>query len=204
MADEYSSMAYDYSVTHIVGGTGPQPGTLSWLITIPGNQRNSICVESPSSTHHVSSQQPTASSRPGKEDKEMGTSQHECWQHHVLSPSPLLTVHPVSGHYRRSLGLSLCFLAASSQYCWSFCLVKQKVENCWPASTHGSGPSHPFLHLSSRSISVWHVVIRVTQLTELGPGTKVHQIEQLLVHQQYSAVLQRNNITLLEWEQPVQ
>ncbi|KAL2306618.1 hypothetical protein Nmel_004547 [Mimus melanotis] len=76
---------------------------------------------------------------------------------------------------RRRLGLSHCFLAASSQYSWSFCLVKQK-----------------------------HVVIKITQLTELGPRAEAHQIEQLLVHQRYSAVHQRKNITLLKWEQPVQ
>lgn len=29
MADEYGPMAYDCGVTHIVGGTGPQPGILS-------------------------------------------------------------------------------------------------------------------------------------------------------------------------------
>lgn len=55
---------------------------------------------------------------------------------------------------------------------------------------------------SPRNMGTWHVVIRIIQLTE--PGAKVHQIGQLLIHQQYNAVRQRNNITLLEWEQPVQ
>lgn len=144
----------------------------------------------------------------------MGTSQHEhmpCWQYCVLFPSTLLTGHPVPGNcrvwmrlLRRRLGLSHCFLAAFSQYSWSFRLVKQKVGNCWPAAAQGSAPSNSLLHLPPRNIGRWHGLIRITQLTELGPGAKVHQFEQMLVRQQYSAVHQRNNITLLEWEQPIQ
>lgn len=213
MADEYGPMAYDFRVTHIVGGTCPQPGALSWLISIAGNQTSGACAGAASPAHGKSSQQPPLHRGPVRRMR-MGTSQHEqvaCWQCHVLFPCPLHTVHPVPGHCRAQmrdcsgtrLGLSHCFLAASSQYSWSFCLVKQKVGNCWPATADGSGPFNPFLHLSSRNTGTWHVMTKTTQLTELGPGAEVHQTEQLLAHQ-LQCCHQRNNITLLEWEQPAQ
>lgn len=63
----------------------------------------------------------------------------------------------------------------------------EEVGNCWPAAAHGSDPSNPFLQLPSRNTGSWHVVIRSTQFTELGSGAEVHQIEQLLDHQQSSA-----------------
>ncbi|NXA61296.1 ACRO protein, partial [Mohoua ochrocephala] len=111
-------MAYDYGMTHVVGGTGAQPEALPWLIQHPW--------------------------QPDKQRMCRGS---------LISTQWVLTA------------------------------------------------AHRFI--KARNIGIWSVVIRVTQLTQLAPGAKVHHTEKLLVHQQYSAVHQRNYITLLEWEQPV-
>uniref|UniRef100_A0A8D0KQQ6 Acrosin n=1 Tax=Strix occidentalis caurina TaxID=311401 RepID=A0A8D0KQQ6_STROC len=52
--------------------------------------------------------------------------------------------------------------------------------------------------------SMWRVVIGATQLTHLGPEAQVRNIKRLLVHKHYSSISERNNIALLELDQPVQ
>lgn len=49
---------------------------------------------------------------------------------------------------------------------------------------------------------MWWVVIRVGQLTQLGPEAQVRNIKQ--VHEHYSNISERNDIALLELDQPVQ
>ncbi|NXA75169.1 ACRO protein, partial [Thryothorus ludovicianus] len=50
----------------------------------------------------------------------------------------------------------------------------------------------------------WKVVIGATDLAQLGPEVAVRHIQRLLVHQHYVAALERNNIALLELDQPVE
>ncbi|NXD23584.1 ACRO protein, partial [Spelaeornis formosus] len=56
----------------------------------------------------------------------------------------------------------------------------------------------------SRNISTMRLLIGVTQLTEPGPGAEVRLIKRLLVHEEYSPTDQRNDIALLELNEPVQ
>ncbi|CAM9156503.1 unnamed protein product [Bubo scandiacus] len=56
----------------------------------------------------------------------------------------------------------------------------------------------------ARHITMWRVVIGATQLTQLGPEAQVRNIKCLLVHEHYSSISERNNIALLELDQPVQ
>ncbi|NXE36342.1 ACRO protein, partial [Ptilorrhoa leucosticta] len=54
-----------------------------------------------------------------------------------------------------------------------------------------------------RNISAMRLLIGATQLTEPGPGAEVRLIKQLLVHKEYGASDQRNDIALLELNEPV-
>uniref|UniRef100_A0A8D0FAE8 Peptidase S1 domain-containing protein n=1 Tax=Strix occidentalis caurina TaxID=311401 RepID=A0A8D0FAE8_STROC len=56
----------------------------------------------------------------------------------------------------------------------------------------------------ARHITVWHVAVGATHLTQPGPEAQVRNIKRLLVHKDYSSTLQRNDIALLELDQPVQ
>ncbi|KAM6416346.1 acrosin-like [Pluvialis apricaria] len=58
--------------------------------------------------------------------------------------------------------------------------------------------------IEARHITMWRVVIGATQLTRLGPEAQVRHIKRLLVHEHYSNITQRNDIALLELDQPVQ
>uniref|UniRef100_A0A8C0FWX4 Peptidase S1 domain-containing protein n=1 Tax=Bubo bubo TaxID=30461 RepID=A0A8C0FWX4_BUBBB len=62
----------------------------------------------------------------------------------------------------------------------------------------------PSPHLPSRHITTWRVVVGATRLTQLGPEAQVRNIKRLLVHEDYSSTSQRNDIALLELDQPVQ
>ncbi|XP_050181011.1 acrosin-like [Myiozetetes cayanensis] len=53
-------------------------------------------------------------------------------------------------------------------------------------------------------VSKWEVVIGATDLTELGPAAELRHIQRLLVHQHYAPALARNNIALLELDEPVE
>ncbi|CAN0325633.1 unnamed protein product, partial [Bubo scandiacus] len=59
-------------------------------------------------------------------------------------------------------------------------------------------------HCFIKHITMWRVVIRATQLTQLGPEAQVRNIKRLLVHEHYSSTSERNDIALLELDQPVQ
>ncbi|NWS36827.1 ACRO protein, partial [Polioptila caerulea] len=52
-------------------------------------------------------------------------------------------------------------------------------------------------------LSRWKVVIGATDLAQPGPESKKCRIQRLLVHQHYVAASERNNIALLELDQPV-
>ncbi|XP_056180963.1 acrosin-like [Falco biarmicus] len=62
--------------------------------------------------------------------------------------------------------------------------------------------AHCFIEV--RDITVLRVVLGATQLTQLGPEAQVRAVRRLLVHQHYWNVTQRNDIALLELDQPVQ
>ncbi|XP_068868958.1 acrosin-like isoform X1 [Aphelocoma coerulescens] len=55
----------------------------------------------------------------------------------------------------------------------------------------------------SRNISAMRLLIGATQLTEPGPGAEVRLIKRLLVHKEYGASDQSNDIALLELNEPV-
>ncbi|NWW15469.1 ACRO protein, partial [Falcunculus frontatus] len=52
--------------------------------------------------------------------------------------------------------------------------------------------------------STWKVVIGATDLTQPGPEAERRRIERVLIHQSYDDDSERNNIALLELEQPVE
>ncbi|XP_014746277.1 PREDICTED: acrosin-like [Sturnus vulgaris] len=52
--------------------------------------------------------------------------------------------------------------------------------------------------------STWEVVIGATDLTQPGPEAAVRHIQRLLVHQHYVPATARNDIALLELDQPVE
>ncbi|NXS98682.1 ACRO protein, partial [Jacana jacana] len=58
--------------------------------------------------------------------------------------------------------------------------------------------------LKARNITMWRVVIGISQLSQLGPEAQVRNIKQLLAHKHYSSISERNDIALLELDQPVQ
>uniref|UniRef100_A0A8C0BP16 Peptidase S1 domain-containing protein n=1 Tax=Buteo japonicus TaxID=224669 RepID=A0A8C0BP16_9AVES len=62
--------------------------------------------------------------------------------------------------------------------------------------------AHCFIEASY--VTMWRVVIGATQLTRLGPEAQVRNIKRLLVHERYSNLSERNDIALLELDQPVQ
>ncbi|XP_040441661.1 acrosin-like [Falco naumanni] len=88
------------------------------------------------------------------------------------------------------------------------------IQNPWQVGTgHTYGGSlinaqwvltaaHCFIEASY--ITMWRVVIGATRLTQLGPEAQVRNIKRLLLHQGYSNITQRNDIALLELDQPVQ
>ncbi|NXR36771.1 ACRO protein, partial [Zosterops hypoxanthus] len=53
-------------------------------------------------------------------------------------------------------------------------------------------------------ISKWEVVIGATDLTQLGPESEVRHIQRLQVHQHYVPATARNDIALVELDQPVE
>ncbi|XP_063253317.1 chymotrypsin-like elastase family member 2A [Prinia subflava] len=55
-----------------------------------------------------------------------------------------------------------------------------------------------------RDFSAWGVVMGATDLTQPGPKAVVRHIQRLLVHQHYMAATARNDIALLELQQPVE
>ncbi|KAL2295210.1 hypothetical protein Nmel_018371, partial [Mimus melanotis] len=57
--------------------------------------------------------------------------------------------------------------------------------------------------LQARNVTMWRVLIGATQLTHLGPEAQVRHVKRLLVHQQYTAASQQNDIALLQLDRPV-
>ncbi|KAI1239573.1 hypothetical protein IHE44_0012699 [Lamprotornis superbus] len=56
----------------------------------------------------------------------------------------------------------------------------------------------------SRDVSIYKVVIGATDLAEPGPKAAVRHVKRILVHHDYVATTARNDIALLELEQPVE
>ncbi|NWT75221.1 ACRO protein, partial [Prunella himalayana] len=61
-------------------------------------------------------------------------------------------------------------------------------------------------HCFARSggYSAWEVVIGAIDLTQMGPEAEVRRIQRLLLHQHYVAATARNDIALVELDQPVE
>ncbi|KAM6306960.1 acrosin-like [Podargus strigoides] len=58
--------------------------------------------------------------------------------------------------------------------------------------------------IEAKHIMMWRVVIGATQLTRLGPEAQVRTVRRLLLHEHYNSASQKNDIALLELDQPVQ
>ncbi|NXX50723.1 ACRO protein, partial [Tricholaema leucomelas] len=58
--------------------------------------------------------------------------------------------------------------------------------------------------IGARNIDMWQVVVGATYLSHPGPGTQVRNIKQLLPHPGYSNLSSRQDLALLELDQPVQ
>ncbi|NWY21786.1 ACRO protein, partial [Aphelocoma coerulescens] len=79
------------------------------------------------------------------------------------------------------------------------------VAHCFARSGPGNaGLLQPLALLPVTPLSTWEVVIGTTDLTQLGPESKVRHIQRLLVHQHYVAATARNDIALLELDQLVE
>ncbi|NXH46380.1 ACRO protein, partial [Dicaeum eximium] len=52
--------------------------------------------------------------------------------------------------------------------------------------------------------SLWDVVMGATDLTQMGPEAEVRHIQRLVVHQHYVPATARNDIALLELDQPAE
>ncbi|NWX23611.1 ACRO protein, partial [Aegotheles bennettii] len=57
--------------------------------------------------------------------------------------------------------------------------------------------------VDAKHVHMWRVVLGATQLTQLGPEVQVRSIRRLLVHERYHHASGRNDIALLELDQPV-
>ncbi|NXI60732.1 ACRO protein, partial [Chloroceryle aenea] len=55
----------------------------------------------------------------------------------------------------------------------------------------------------ARHVTKWRVVVGATHLARLGPEAQVRRIKRLMAHQHYSSGSERNDIALLELDQPV-
>ncbi|KFU89919.1 Acrosin, partial [Chaetura pelagica] len=62
--------------------------------------------------------------------------------------------------------------------------------------------AHCFINASY--ISTWRVVIGANRLSQLGPEAQVRNIRRLLVHELYNNLTHRNDIAVLELDQPIQ
>ncbi|NXK42540.1 ACRO protein, partial [Piprites chloris] len=56
----------------------------------------------------------------------------------------------------------------------------------------------------ARNVSKWEVVIGATNLSHLGPEAVVQEIKRILIHKHFMDGSKRNNIALLELDQPVE
>ncbi|XP_038011717.1 acrosin-like isoform X5 [Motacilla alba alba] len=133
------------------------------------------CAPVSSSAPSGCSRSHTASPGPGK-----GQQGQRCPQSTGRCPA-----HSTTGHFPVRLG-------------------KQRAGKCWAAAARGSVPCHPSVHLLPRGISMWDVIIGATDLSQPGPKAAVRRIQRLLVHQHYVAATARNDIALLELDQPVE
>ncbi|KAM6314492.1 acrosin-like [Podargus strigoides] len=58
--------------------------------------------------------------------------------------------------------------------------------------------------IEAKNIHMWRVVIGATHLARLGPETQVRAVKRLIAHEHYVAGPEKNDIALLELDQPVQ
>ncbi|NWQ84813.1 ACRO protein, partial [Columbina picui] len=64
--------------------------------------------------------------------------------------------------------------------------------------------AHCFIGVEPSDIPAWRVVLGATHLSRLGYESQVRNIKRLLVHERYYNITQRNDIALVQLDQPVQ
>ncbi|NXT30375.1 ACRO protein, partial [Syrrhaptes paradoxus] len=62
--------------------------------------------------------------------------------------------------------------------------------------------AHCFINASN--ISRWRVVVGATQLSQLGPEAQVRNVKRLVAHEGYTTIPTKNDVALLELDEPVQ
>ncbi|NXA18065.1 ACRO protein, partial [Ibidorhyncha struthersii] len=94
---------------------------------------------------------------------------------------------------------------------WPWIIIMQDPWNIGTGHICGGSLTSPqgvltaaHCFIEARHITMWWVVIRATRLTQLGPEAQARNIKQLLIHEHYSSILERNDTALLELDQPVQ
>ncbi|NWI05017.1 ACRO protein, partial [Tichodroma muraria] len=88
--------------------------------------------------------------------------------------------------------------------------VQVTLENGTWHMCSGALLSHRWVLTAARcfnragDVRQWKVVIGATDLAQPGPEAEVFQIKRILVHHSYDSATARNNIALLELDQPVE
>ncbi|KAM9580699.1 LOW QUALITY PROTEIN: acrosin-like [Guaruba guarouba] len=191
-------MAVFHGMSHIVGGTDAQPGSWPWIIssqTILHRGMAHICGGSLITPQWVLT---AAHCFMEARNKTVVLSALSA-SLHDMQPSGAVDTPEGEDAIHRDLDrleAHANLMRLNRAKLTALSLGKQQARGC--------APSEPSLHLTSRYIPMWRMVIRATQLSQLGPEVQVCRIKQLIIHELYTNITEGNNIALLELDWPVQ